>query len=71
MVRPSLRQSLPHGTFLAQLAGPQGLLPPKCEIKGLGQTSDPVQNFSQICSAVTEDTCPEQTDRKANLISPH
>ena len=57
-------------TFSAPLAGPPGRLPPICEMQWLGQTSIPVQNVSQICSADSKKMRPEQRDRQtANLIS--
>jgi len=65
--------SPPLHVFGFRTGTPPGQSPPKCEMQLLGQTSqtsDLVQNFSQIHSAVLEEMHPEQTDRQtANLIS--
>ena len=69
---PRLTQYLLHGggTFSAALEGSLGRSPPKYEMHCLGQISIPVQNFSQMRSAVSEQFHPEQTDREtADLIS--
>ena len=50
-------------TFSAPLLGPLGRSPPKWESQCPEQTSDPLQNFSQIRSAISEEMRPEQTDR--------
>ena len=55
-------------------SAPLGRSPQKCETQCPRQTSVPVQNISQIHSAVSEEMHHKQTDRHtqtANLISVH
>jgi len=47
------------------LAGPPRQSPPKCKTQCLGQTSVPVQNFSQICPEIVKNM--SRTDSKLNI----
>jgi len=66
LVNARLTQYLPNGTFSAAGTPQGGRLPPTCERQCLEQPSVPVQNFSQIRSAVSELMRPEQMDRQTD-----
>ena len=62
---------LKKATFLAPLAGPLGWMPPKCEMQCQGQTPVPVQNFTQIHSAVSEGMRRKHTNSELNISHYH